>query len=156
MVNLFQFSDDIHYADILNIIAILCLVVSFLAYYLIFYAKDAKMGNYKYYLIDITTWNFIVCITGTVILRKTNVHDVPNVPVIAGLIKFFNSQKVAHMVGLIEHIGTVQIGISIAVCCFFKFLHLAVLIKNDREVTLKKLLCVTIVCHVISILAIGK
>jgi hypothetical protein len=156
MVNLFQFSQDIHYIDILTILAVVGFFVSILAYYLIFVVSDSKLGNYKYYLIDITTWNFIVCMNGTIFLRKDNAHGVPTIPVIRGLINLFHSQFVAHVVGLVEHISTAQIGISIVVCCFFKVLHLGVLIKSDREVTLRYLVIVTAMCHVISILAIGK
>lgn len=155
-MNLFQFSETIHYLDILTILAILCLFVSLLVYYLIFFVSDSKLGNYKYYLIDITTWNFILCMNGAVFLRKDNAHGVPTIPVIRGLINVFHSQLVAHLVGLVEHISAAQIGISIVVCCFFKVLHFTVINKTDRAPTLKRLIIITISCHVASILIIGK
>lgn len=114
------------------------------------------MGKYKYYLLDITTWNFVLCINSTVFVRKDNAHGVANFAIVRGVISVFHSQWVGHVVGLIEHISTAQIGISIVICCFFKFLHLAVLNKFDRDISLKKLVVFTVSIHLVSILTIGK
>lgn len=154
MANLFAFSEQILYLLQLDIYALLCIIVSSLAFYLISTVKT-KLGKYKYYLINITTWNLILCIDSAVITRKDFEDGVMNAPVIRGVSKFFGVWP-SHFFTVVEHIATAQVGISIVVCCLFKFLHLAILSRFDLEFTLKKVVLATGMVHICSILALGK
>lgn len=155
MTNLFEFSEKIWYYNQLTIFAILCIIISILTYFLILKVSSSRLGHYRYYLLNITTWNLILCIDSAILTRKDFEQGVANAPVIRGPVKYLG-QYLAHAFTVVEHIATAQVGIAIVICCFFKFLHLVIFPKLKREMALKMVVCLTILGHGTSILLIGK
>lgn len=146
---------NIHFYDVMNLILVLCILTSSLTYYLILAKSPKEMKLYRYYLLNFTTWNTLVCLYSTVLFRSEFISSV-GCSISKGLLASCDA-FVVHIFVSINAAQYSNIGTSLIVCCFYKYISLNTSLADFKnKLGTMGIAKIAIIAHLITILVIGN
>lgn len=152
---LLQPGRKIYYFEILDTILVLGVIVSTLTYYLIFAHSPKEMHFYRYYLINFTTWNAVLCLTNTVLFRSDWLVSV-NCSIVRGLLASAGN-LVIHIFVALNAVLYSNIGTSVAVCIFYKYMVLSATYQlMEQRLGKWAMAIISIGAHLVTIAIVGE